>query len=108
MANIVQQSDRLWAPVFFMYVFSFYFMYLLYKEFQRFIKLRAKFFQEGDPSFDPQTRYSVLVEGIPPECRNSPALKSFFEELFPGKVFSAQVCLRIEDSEEVIQERQAV
>ena len=108
LANVVQSSNRLWAPVVYMYVFSLYFMFLLHKEFARFIKLRAKFFQEGDPSFSPQTRYSVMVEGIPPACRSSPALKEFFESLFPNNVHSAHVCLRIDDLEHAVSERQEV
>ena len=108
MANVRAQSERLWGSFICMYLFSFFFMYLLYKEYENFMGLRQKFFSEGDPDVPPQQLFSVIVENIPEEYRRSNALKDLFESLFPGQVSSAQIALKYTPLMELASERKTV
>jgi hypothetical protein len=108
MANVRAQSERLWGPFICMYLFSFFFMYLLYKEYENFVSLRQQYFSEGDPDVPPQQLFSVIVENIPEEYRRSNALKDLFESLFPGQVFSAQIALKYGPLMELAIERKTV
>mmetsp|Transcript_1983 Transcript_1983/g.3535 ORF Transcript_1983/g.3535 Transcript_1983/m.3535 type:complete len:820 (-) Transcript_1983:1190-3649(-) len=108
MANVRARSERLWGPFICMYLFSFFFMYLLYKEYENFVSLRQQYFSEGDPDVPPQQLFSIIVENIPEEFRRSNALKDLFESLFPGQVSSAQIALKYAPLMELAAERKTV
>lgn len=86
LANIPNDPGEkaLWVPVVFCYLFSSYFCYLMYNEYKNFVDKRFQYLLNGDPDTPPQTYYTVLVERVPSDLRSEPALRSFFEKLFPG------------------------
>jgi hypothetical protein len=94
MANIKAQSERLWGSFICMYLYSGFFLYLLYTEYEYFVSLRQKYLSEGDADVPTQQLFSIVVENIPEEFRRSNALKGLFETLFPGQVSSAQIALK--------------
>jgi hypothetical protein len=108
MANIRAQSERLWGPFFCMYLFSAFFMFLLYKEYENFVSLRQQYLSEGDPDVPTQQLFSIVVENIPEEFRRSNALKGLFETLFPGDVSSAQIALKYAPLMELATERKGI
>jgi len=105
LVNVDQGSDLLYVTIPFAYIFMIYVLYLLKSEFRSFAQLRNEFLAEGDPDLVSQTMYTVVVERIPPECRSNNHLGQFFESLFPGKVHSVQICLKMEDLEIMVSER---
>lgn len=105
MANIPQDSDKLWAPLVFAYFFTFLFLYFLFKEYENFTRARAIFFQGGDKEMPAQMTYSVQVENIPPQFRTSPKLKALFESLFPQEVMFSYVSVSLTQLEKAVEER---
>ncbi len=81
------EGTQLWVPAVFSYVFAFYFCYLMQSEYENFVEKRVQYLIQGDPDTPPQTYYTAMVEHIPPALRSAPALKAFFEKLFPGIFF---------------------
>uniref|UniRef100_A0A7S1XL44 CSC1/OSCA1-like 7TM region domain-containing protein n=1 Tax=Phaeomonas parva TaxID=124430 RepID=A0A7S1XL44_9STRA len=93
MANIEQGSDNIWVTTFFAYLFCAHAFFLIDAEYKAFMGLRNQFFLHGTRETVAQARYSILVEGVPRHLRTSSALYKYFDEIFPGKVHSAVVCL---------------
>ena len=62
MANLSQNSWRIWIPTLFMWLFSFFVYYVMNKEFHHYIDLRMEFLGKGDPDVDVQHHYSLMVE----------------------------------------------
>jgi len=108
MANVAQASYRLWVPTIFMYILTAYTLYIMDEEFKHFVKLRMNFLAKGDLDVDPQQRYSLLVEQIPNSLRSDSALYDYFNSLFPGRVHSASVVLKVVDLEAVVLRRMRV
>lgn len=44
---------------------------------------------------------SIMIESVPYELRSDRALKEYFEKMFPGKVHSASVVMKLPDLEEL-------
>jgi hypothetical protein len=95
MANVSQYSWRLWVPVFFLYLFSFFVFFVMKQEYRHFLELRMEFLGKGEANVHPQHQYSLKVERIPYELRSSRALFDYFNSLFPGKVHSASIVLQV-------------
>jgi len=95
MANISQGSPIIWASVIFLYFFSAFVLFVMKNEYKHFVELRMDFLGKGDGSTDPQHHYSLMVESIPKELRSDTALFDYFQKLFPGKVHSANVILKV-------------
>lgn len=86
MANIKLGDNSLWASFVSIWIFTLFFLFLFYKEYENFSKLRQNFMVNGDPDIPKQKLYSIMVENIPKKYRSSKQLKLLFEELFPGLV----------------------
>lgn len=99
------EAHLLWFPVAFAYVFSGYFCYLLYHEYRHFNEKRLDYLVHGDPSTPLQTYHTVMVERVPAHLQSGPLLRQFFERLFPGQVFSAELCLDLRELDEVLAQR---
>eukprot|EP00953_Heterococcus_sp_UTEX-ZZ885_P039527 20258-Heterococcus_DN1.PRE.2 len=124
MSNLETGSNKLWATVFFAWVFSLYLLYTLREEHYYFSQKRNDWLANGDLASQRQAAYSIMVERIPAEfsyclqhhwrvtlrasatgvnlhtvvVHQSPVmLAEFFETLFPGQVHSATICLNLED-----------
>eukprot|EP01038_Epipyxis_sp_PR26KG_P015802 gene15802-21402_t len=93
MSNVGLGGKQLWAAWIFTYVFTFIFLYITYKEYEHFAEIRKDFFRNGDPLLDPQMNYSVQVENVPQEYRNSKSFFNFVNELFPEQVKFASIAV---------------
>jgi hypothetical protein len=110
MANIPDDyaSPRLWAPVVFVYVFSWYYCYLFYLEYKAFIKNRTTYLEFGDNDTRKQTYYTVIVENVPNDIKSVPMLTNYFEALFPGQIYSVEIALDVSNLEFLCDSRQTV
>eukprot|EP00550_Attheya_septentrionalis_P009222 CAMPEP_0198291930 /NCGR_PEP_ID=MMETSP1449-20131203/9268_1 /TAXON_ID=420275 /ORGANISM="Attheya septentrionalis, Strain CCMP2084" /LENGTH=1076 /DNA_ID=CAMNT_0043990617 /DNA_START=67 /DNA_END=3297 /DNA_ORIENTATION=- len=108
MANVSQYSWRLWVPVFFLYLFSFFVFFVMKQEYRHFLELRMEFLGKGEANVHPQHQYSLKVERIPYELRSSTALFDYFNSLFPGKVHSASIVMQVPGLEKLSTRRRRV
>jgi len=108
MANVNHSGDRLWAPFVFAYLFTFVFLYLIHKEYENFIVMRKKYFHGAFDIVPLQTKYTVQVENIPDEFRNSQKLYEAFDSLFSGDVLYAHVIVDTPELDKLVAERNAV
>jgi hypothetical protein len=99
-ANIPSQGWRLWIAIIYAYFFAFFIFFVIKQEYRHFLEIRQDFLARGSPHVDPQHHYSIMVERIPYELRSDRALKDYFDKLFPGKVHSASVVMKLPDLEE--------
>jgi len=100
MANVNQGDKwRIWAPTLFMYIFSGFVFYVMKNELAHFMELRLDFLGKGVIGVNPQQHYSIMLENIPKELRSDRALYQYFNQLFPGKVHSANVMLHLPELE---------
>ena len=104
----VKELHWLWVPIVFAYFTTFHTLYLLKREYKRFLTLRLTFLSVGDPDVDIQKSFSVMVDRIPLEYRSNAGLYALFDEIFPGDVHSAVVALKVDELEDLVQERAAV
>lgn len=95
LANVTQGSSIIWVSVVYMYFFTLFVLYVMKQEYKHFVDLRLDFLGKGDDLTEPQHKYSVLVENIPKELRSDQNLYNYFDKLFPGKVHSASVVLKV-------------
>ncbi|CAM9695964.1 unnamed protein product, partial [Sphacelaria rigidula] len=102
---ISADSNRLWYSVGFYYIVVFWALYLLWKEWENFVPKRSQFLAEGDPDMNKEVAYSAVVENIPVDKRSSPALYGYFDNLFPGKVSYASLCMDAGDLEKILSEK---
>ncbi|KAL7568743.1 hypothetical protein ACA910_021736 [Epithemia clementina (nom. ined.)] len=99
-ANVSTNSWRMWMPVIFAYLFCAFAIFVIKQEYRHFLELRQDFLARGSEHVLPQNRYSLMVENIPYELRSDRALHEYFDKLFPGKVHSACVVLKVPELEE--------
>ena len=99
---------RLWVTVTFMYMLTFYVIYLLSEEYKHFVELRMVYLAKGDPDITPQHHYSLRIEDIPPKLKSEKSLFRYFDKLFPGKVHSVSVVLNIPEMDKVMGRRERV
>jgi hypothetical protein len=106
---------RLWATVIFAYMFAAYFCQLLYAEYGMFSSNRLKYLvqadpdsPQGDPDTPPQKYFTIMVERIPSQLRSAVELHKFFENLFPGEVYTVEIALDLTELNRVDAERKAV
>ena len=98
--NIPVSGWRMWMPVLFSYLFSSFVIFVIKQEYKHFLELRQDFLARGSAHVNPQHHYSLMVENIPYELRSERALYDYFDKLFPGKVHSTSVVMKVPDLEE--------
>lgn len=98
-ANVPPHSIRMWVPCVFFYFFSGFIVFVIKQEYRHFLEVRQDFLARGAAHINPQHHYSIQVESIPYELRSDRAMAEYFENLFPGKVHSASVVLKLPDLE---------
>ena len=101
-------SRRLWVPVAFCYLMTFYTIYLLTEEYKHYVELRMDYLTRGDVDVGAQKRFSVMVENIPSSLRSETKLLAYFNRLFPGNVHSVSVVLSIPEVDKLNQRRERV
>jgi hypothetical protein len=113
---------KLWLPAIFSYIYMAYACHLLYSEYRHFVLKRLEYLIQGDPDTNPQTHYTVMIENVPSSLQSAPALKDFFEKLFPGEsvsfnsidlhqpdnVFSIEIMLELKQLESICEHRKNV
>lgn len=87
-------------PVLFAYLFTSFIFFVMKQEYRHFLELRQDFLARGSAHVHPQHHYSLMVENIPYEMRSERALHQYFEKLFPGKVHSTSILMKVPDLEE--------
>lgn len=97
--HIPKHGWRMWIACLFAYLFSFFIFFVIKQEYRHFLEVRQDFLAKGSIHVNPQHHYSILVESIPYELRSDRALAEYFDTLFPGKVHSASVVLKLPDLE---------
>jgi hypothetical protein len=97
--NIPASGWRMWMPVLFSYLFTSFIIFVMKQEYKHFLELRQDFLARGNAHVHPQHHYSLLVENIPYEMRSEHALFDYFEKLFPGKVHSTSIVMKLPDLE---------
>jgi hypothetical protein len=106
---------RLWLTATFGYIFAAYFCQLLFVEYQNFSKQRLHYLAQADlgkasdhPETLPQKYYTVMIERIPAHLRSAEKLYEYFEELFPGDVFTVEVALDLRGLNSLISQRKRI
>jgi hypothetical protein len=99
-ANIQTHGWRMWVLVVFAYLFAAFIAFVIKQEYRHFLEVTQDFLARGSPHVNPQHHYSLLIESIPFELRSDSALKDYFDKLYPGKVHSASVVLKLPDLED--------
>eukprot|EP00903_Cladosiphon_okamuranus_P018683 g17196.t2 len=108
LANVESGSNTLWVTVVFAYLFTWHALYVLRGEHQAFAEMREDFLTKGDRDFAAQTRYTTKVENVPAELRSAVALEAYFNDLFPGQVHSAVMCLNMPKLEAKVEKREII
>ena len=96
-SNLPSDGWRMWAPVVFAYLFSAFIIFVIKQEYKHFLDLRQDFLAKGCSHVNPQHHYSLMIENVPTELRSARALEEYFENLFPGRVHSASVVMKLPD-----------
>ena len=99
-ANLPTYGWKMWIPCVFFYLFTAFIFFVVQQEYKHFLEIRQDFLAKGTAHVNPQHHYSLMIENIPYELRSDKALKEYFDKLFPGKVHSASVVLKVPDLEE--------
>eukprot|EP00300_Choanocystis_sp_HF-7_P018256 c19985_g1_i1.p1 GENE.c19985_g1_i1~~c19985_g1_i1.p1 ORF type:complete len:310 (-),score=45.57 c19985_g1_i1:35-943(-) len=102
-----KDESRLWAVVFLAYVILSHALYVIRDECTKIVMLRRRFVIQGAEDVLVQSRYSVMVENIPPEFRSNAALKAYFEAIFPDQVHSAIVLRDVRELNALVVKRNA-
>eukprot|EP00124_Ichthyophonus_hoferi_P002057 Ihof_evm10s127 gene=Ihof_evmTU10s127 len=84
MSNIGQKSQRLWAHVISVYIFTGITLFLLNKHFKEFVQLRIHFNQIKRPN-----SYTVMVHDIPNDDAHDDDLKRLFDFMYNNTVHTA-------------------
>lgn len=106
---------RLWFAAIFGYMFSAYFCQLLYAEYNNFSVRRLQYLVQadpdspfGDPDTPQQKYFTIMVERIPSHLRSKAALEKFFDNLFPGEVYTVEVALDLSELNSLSNRRRAI
>lgn len=101
-------AKQLWVPAIFAYIFSIYFCHLMYSEYSNFVEKRIEYLGKGDLDTPPQTYYTVRVEKVPSSLRSAPALRNYFENIFPNDVYSVEIALDLTELDKMTTERRKI
>lgn len=83
LGNIPDESNKLWAHLVGVWLFSFILYYFIYAEWKVYVKFRQIYLKEKR-----QHHYSVLVTQLPSEVRNCIKYKSYSVSEFTGCMFT--------------------
>ncbi|XP_028397850.1 CSC1-like protein HYP1 [Dendronephthya gigantea] len=103
LGNITQESDKLWAHLIGVWLFSFLMYYLLYTEWHVYVEYRQRYLKENK-----ENHFSVLVTQLPSEIvsiQHIPLdedLKKLIEKIFPDQVAFCYVVENTEDWQELL------
>ena len=107
-SNLEDGSGKFWACAVLMCVYTAHVFLELEMEYRVFIKCRARFFSVGTRDTSPQSRYSAIVEDLPPQMRSAAAVGAYFDFLFPDAVHSVSLCVDTKALQKLTREREDV
>ncbi|KAG6574571.1 Calcium permeable stress-gated cation channel 1 [Phytophthora cinnamomi] len=91
---------RFWLTVVTMYLVSLTACFLLWKEYEEYIRRRHEFMSRKHTQ-----QYSVVLNGLPPNLCTQQTLRNYLELLFPKSVLHVYVALECRDLEKLVAER---
>ncbi|KAL4100565.1 hypothetical protein PRIC1_008357 [Phytophthora ramorum] len=91
---------RFWFTVVTMYLVSLTTCYLLWQEYQEYIRRRHEFMSRKHSQ-----QYTVVLNGLPPNLCTQQTLRNYLELLFPKSVLHVYVALECRDLEKLVAER---
>lgn len=94
------ETWRFWFTVATMYLVSITTCFLLWQEYQEYIRRRHEFMGRKHPQ-----QYTVVLNGLPPNLCTQQTLRNYLELLFPKSVLHAYVALECSDLEKLVKER---
>uniref|UniRef100_K3W856 CSC1/OSCA1-like 7TM region domain-containing protein n=1 Tax=Globisporangium ultimum (strain ATCC 200006 / CBS 805.95 / DAOM BR144) TaxID=431595 RepID=K3W856_GLOUD len=94
------QPWRFWFTVATMYLMTAWTCFLLWREFQVFVKRRHEFMSRKSTQ-----QYSVILNGLPKHLQTQQTLRNYLNLLFPRQVLHVYVALECSDLEKLVTER---
>ncbi|ETL89892.1 hypothetical protein L917_11272 [Phytophthora nicotianae] len=91
---------RFWFTVITMYLVSLTTCFLLWKEYEEYIRRRHEFMSRKHSQ-----QYTVVLNGLPPNLCTQQTLRNYLELLFPKSVLHVYVALECRDLEKLVAER---
>eukprot|EP00954_Amorphochlora_amoebiformis_P030656 1394982-Amorphochlora_amoeboformis.AAC.1 len=125
LGNVIQGSDRLWAPTVMIWVFSVIILYIITKTYNEIVNLRKQrlftfesmnafthreitandldqvAMQKGDSS-----HYTVLITGIPDELDTDEKIRAQLEPKFPGSIAYVKPVKNLTDAAKKVEKLQ--
>lgn len=95
-----EEPWRFWFTVATMYIITAWTCYLLWREFQEFVKRRHQFMSRKTSQ-----HYSVILNGLPKHLSTQQTLRNYLNLLFPRQVLHVYVALECGDLEKLVAER---
>lgn len=108
MQNVTDGNWRLWIGATHMWVTSLFVLWKIQKELTHYFNLRLDFMSNPNSVVDPISNYSLMIECIPEELQSERALYQYFNRLFPDKVHSTSVAMKIPDLKALTDKRRKV
>ncbi|TDH68708.1 hypothetical protein CCR75_009699 [Bremia lactucae] len=97
---VTDQRWRFWFTVGTMYLVSLVTCWLLWKEYEEYIRRRHEFMSRRSPQ-----QYTVVFNGLPPHLCTPQTLRNYLELLFPKSVLHVYVAVECEALEKLVAER---
>eukprot|EP00644_Phytophthora_capsici_P004026 jgi/Phyca11/505827/fgenesh2_kg.PHYCAscaffold_15_\ len=94
------ETWRFWFTVVTMYLVSITTCFLLWKEYEEYIRRRHEFMSRKHSQ-----QYTVVLNGLPPNLCTQQTLRNYLEMLFPKSVLHVYVALECRDLEKLVAER---
>lgn len=98
-----EEPWRFWFTVGTMYLVTAWTCYLLWREFEEFVKRRHEFMGRKGSQ-----QYSVILNGLPKHLSTQQTLRNYLNLLFPRQVLHVYVALECGDLEKLVAERAKV
>jgi hypothetical protein len=95
-----EEPWRFWFTVATMYIITAWTCFLLWREFQEFVKRRHEFMSRKGSQ-----QYSVILNGLPKHLSTQQTLRNYLNMLFPRQVLHVYVALECGDLEKLVTER---
>mmetsp|Transcript_23297 Transcript_23297/g.56492 ORF Transcript_23297/g.56492 Transcript_23297/m.56492 type:complete len:746 (+) Transcript_23297:57-2294(+) len=97
LSNLKQESSRLWAPALLMWIFSFFILYLIHKNYKELLEMRKVAMRKGDSS-----HYTTMVIKVPEEYDTEAKIAEFFDTNYPGEVAHVQLVRNLKEMDKQV------
>lgn len=100
MSNIPDQSPKMWAHVFSVWIFTLVACIMTYREYARYAHFRTQYNSENKAH-----NHSIMVKQVPSFITSSEHLESYFRRFFGTKIVSAHMPLPSNDLRKLLKKR---